>query len=235
VRKPHAGKRLRIRERRARARFLRLSVFVVAALLACSCAGGAKPLSEKFGFLPPGRYVTDVFEPALSFEVGEGWELTEGVQQEPYFEISRANRVGDPIVAVAFNNPPPEVSDPTTPDRLVPAPEGWVSWFREHPYLETSEPSAASIGGVEGRRFDHKVTALPEDYHSEDCLGYGVPLWPLPGGHHWCADEGYTSRTTVMKVGGETVIVDVYSGSGTLEEVLPEAQKVLGTVEWEGA
>jgi hypothetical protein len=37
----------------------------------------------------------------------------------------------------------------------------------------------ASVGGVEGRRFDTKVSSLPEDYYSEDCLGYGVPLWPL--------------------------------------------------------
>jgi hypothetical protein len=183
---------------------------------------------------PPGRYVTDVFEPALSFEVGEGWELSEGVQQEPYFGISRANRVGDPIVAVAFNSPPSEVSDPTNPDKLVPAPEDWVSWFREHPHLEASEPSAASIGGVDGRRFDLEVSSLPEDYHSEDCLGYGVPLWPLPRGHHWCADEGDASRITVVEVGGEAVIVDVYSEPGTLEEVLPEAQEVLQTVEWEG-
>ena len=223
-----------MRERRARARFLRLSLFVVAALLAYSCAGGAKPLSEEFGSLPPGRYVADEFEPALSFEVGEGWEVSEP-RQKPFFEIVREERGGDSFVAVAFNNPPSEVSDPRRPAKLVPAPEDWVSWFREHPYLETSEPSAASIGGVEGRRFDHKVTSLPEDYHSEDCLGYGVPLWPLPRGHHWCADEGYTSRTTVLKVGGEMVIVDVYSETGTLEEVLPEAQKVLETVEWEGA
>jgi hypothetical protein len=42
------------------------------------------------------------------------------------------------------------------------------------------------------------------------------------------------SRTIVVEVGGEAVIVDVYSDSETLEEVPPEAQEVLETVEWEG-
>ena len=198
------------------------------------CAGDAKPLSEQFGSLSPGRYVTDQFQSSLSFEVGKGWEVS-GLRQKPFFQIEREYQGGDSFVALAFNNPPTKVSAPTNPNKLVPAPEGWVSWFQEHPYLETSEPMLASVGGVEGRRFDTKVSSLPEDYYSEDCLGYGVALWPLLEGHHWCADEGDTSRTIVLKVEGETVIVDVYSESEMFEKILPEAQKVLKTVEWEEA
>jgi hypothetical protein len=63
-----------------------------------------------------------------------------------------------------------------------------------------------------------------------------VPLWPLLGGHHWCADEGFTSRTIVLEgIEGETVIIDAWSSSGKFEKVLPEAKEVLDTVEWEGA
>ena len=83
---------------------------------------------------------------------------------------------------------------------------------------------------------DTKVSSLPNDYYSEDCLGAGVPLWPLLGGHHWCADEGFTTRTIILEnIEGETVIIDVWSSSETFEKVLPDAQKVLDTVEWEGA
>jgi hypothetical protein len=32
---------------------------------------------------------------------------------------------------------------------------------------------------------------------------------------------------------GETMIIDVWSGSGTFEKVLPDAKEVLDTVEWE--
>jgi hypothetical protein len=198
------------------------------------CGGDAKPLSEQFGSLAPGRYVTDQFQPALSFEVGKGWEVQE-LRQKPFFQIEREYQGGDSFVALAFNNPPSEVSAPTNPNKLVPAPEDWASWFQEHPYLETSEPMPESVGGVEGRQFDTKVSSLPEDYYSQDCLGYGVALWPLLEGHHWCADEGITSRTIVLKVGGDTVIIDVYSEPEMFEKIFPEAQKVLKTVEWEEA
>jgi hypothetical protein len=116
----------------------------------------------------------------------------------------------------------------------VSAPKDWLSWFQEHPRLKASEPEPASVGGVQGRRFDVEASTLPEDYYSEDCLGMGVPLWPLPNGHHWCIDEGAPpSRTIVLDgITNETVIVDVYSSSG-LEKVLPEAKEVLDTVVWE--
>ena len=198
------------------------------------CGGDAKPLSEQFGSLAPGRYVTDQFQPALSFEVGKGWEVQE-LRQKPFFQIEREYRGGDSFVALAFNNPPSEVSDPRNPNKPVPAPEDWVSWFQEHPYLETSEPMPESVGGVEGRQFDTKVSSLPEDYYSQDCLGYGIALWPLLEGHHWCADEGVTSRTIVLKVEGDTVIIEVYSESEMFEKIFPEAHKVLKTVEWEEA
>ena len=186
---------------------------------------------------PPGRYVTDEFEPTLFFEVGEGWELSHGVlQQKPFFEISREYQGGDYVLAISFHNPPDEVSDPRNPDKLVPAPEDWFSWFQEHPHLEASEPQPTSVEGVEGRRFDMKVSSLPEDYYSEDCLGVGVPLWPLPGGHHWCTDKGFTDRYIVLDgIEGETVLINVWSGSETFEKVLPEAKEVLQTVEWEDA
>lgn len=217
------------------AQHLRLGLLAIVVLAVCACGGGAKPLSEESSSLSPGRYVTDKFEPALTFEVGKGWELSDGLQQKPFFQISRQFQEGSYFVAISFNNPPRSITDPRNPNKLVPAPRDWASWFQEHPYLETSSPQPMSVGGVEGRRFDMRISSLPEGYYSEDCLGAGVPLWPLLGGHHWCADEGYTSRTIVLDgVEGETVIIDVWSRPETFEKVLPEAQDVLETVEWEG-
>jgi hypothetical protein len=86
------------------------------------CGGDAKPLSEQFGSLSPGRYVTHQFQPSLSFEVGKGWEV-EGLRQRPYFEILRNYQRGSSFVAISFNNPPSKVSDPRNPNKLVPAPE----------------------------------------------------------------------------------------------------------------
>jgi hypothetical protein len=219
--------------RGAVAHTLRLGLLVAGVLAVYAC-GGAKPLSEEYGSLSPSRYVADEFQPSLSFEVGKGWEV-DPLRQRVYFEILRNYQRSSSFVAISFNNPASKVSDPRNPNKLVAAPEHWVSWFRNHPYLQTSEPVPASVGGVEGERFDTKVSSLPEDYYSEDCLGYGVPLWPLLEGHHWCADEGDTSRTIVLEVEDETVIVDVYSRSETFEKHLPKAQEVLKTVKWEGA
>jgi hypothetical protein len=221
--------------RGAVAHTLRLGLLVAGLSVVCACGGGTKPLSEEYGSLSPGAYVADGFHPALSFEVGKGWEVAE-LQQKPYLEILREYKGGDYFVAISFNNPPPRVSDPSNPNKLVPAPKDWVSWFQEHPHLETSEPRPTSVGGVRGRRFDTKVPPLPEDYYSEDCLGMGVPLWPLLHGHHWCTEEEGFDRTIVLDgVEDETVIIDVWSNTEASERVLSEAKEVLDTVEWEDA
>ena len=136
---------------------LRLGLLAACVLAGCACGGDAKPLSEEYGFLSPGTYVADGFQPTLSFEVGEGWEVPE-LQQKPYLEILREYKGGDYFVAISFNNPPPRVSDPSNPNKLVPAPKDWVSWFQEHPHLETSEPQPTSVGGVQGRLFDTAVS-----------------------------------------------------------------------------
>ena len=218
-----------------------LVTLICLALSACGGGGGQeqankpRPLPEGPKALRAGEYHTEEFKPSLSFRVGKGWEVSE-LQQKPYFDILHEYQGGDYFVAISFNNPPPKVSDPRHPNKLVPAPEDWLSWFEEHPYLKTSKPQPMSVGGVEGRRLDTRVSSLPDDYYSEDCLGAGVPLWPLLGGHHWCADEGYTTRTIVLEgIEGETVIIDAWASSGRFEKGLPEAKEVLDTVEWEGA
>jgi hypothetical protein len=218
---------------------LRLVVaFVI--LAANACGGVDEPLSEQSGTLSeqsgtlsPGRYIVDEFEPALSLEVDKGWEVSE-LQQKPFFEIVHEYQGGSYFVAISFNNPS-KVSDPRNPHKLMSVPKDWVSWFQEHPYLEISSPQPANVGGAEGKRFNTRVSS-PKDYYSVDCEGQGVALWPLLGGHHWCADDGYTSRTIVLNdVQGETVIIDVWSRSRTFEKALTKANDVLNTVEWEGA
>jgi hypothetical protein len=222
---------------------LGLALLVTLIGLALSaCGGGGQEEAKEPRLLPegpkalrPGEYRSEEFKPSLSFRVGKGWEVSE-LQQKPYFDNLHEYQGGNYFAAISFNNPPPKVSAPRHPNKLVPAPEDWVSWFEEHPYLKTSSPQPMSIGGVKGRRLDTRVASLSNDYYSEDCLGYGVPLWPLRRGHHWCADEGYTTRTIVLEgIEGETVIIDVWSSSGTFEKTLPDAQKVLHTVEWNGA
>jgi hypothetical protein len=102
--------------RGAVAHTFRLGLLVACLLAVCACGGGAEPLSEEYGSLSPGRYVADGFQPALSFEVGNGWEVAE-LQQKPYLEILREYKGGDYFVAISFNNPPPSGQRPQQPQQ----------------------------------------------------------------------------------------------------------------------
>jgi hypothetical protein len=216
------------------AQFFRVGLIVIVALTVCACGEDVQPLSEESGSLPPGRYSTTAFQPALSFEIGDGWKLA-GPEGSQLFGIAWEELKRDGNPTIYFIHPPSTVYDPRNPDELAPAPEDWVSWFRGHPRLDMDEPEQVSIGGAEGQRIGMGVGLLPEDYYSTACAGRYVPLWPIPDGA-WCAIEGTVDQIIVLEdVEGKTVIIDVGGPAGTFEEFLPQAQKVLDTVEWEGS
>jgi hypothetical protein len=245
--------------RMAKTQPLWAAVLLAASLTVFACAGGggssstackgegdaeagqagdqAKSLPEGVASLPADRYATRDFQPTLSFEVGEGWEIFEA-DQPTLFAITpteTSSALSPP--AVSFLNPPKKVSDPEHPEKLVPAPEtpgDWVAWFQAHRYLEADEPKRACLGDASGMRFDATVrSSLPEDYYSTKCVGRYPPLWPLPGGHYWCGEPGTRSREIIVEAGNQTVIVDITAPPRKFDEFLPEAQKVLDTVEWQ--
>jgi hypothetical protein len=219
----------RIARSAVRFRYLPELAVAGAVLLANACGEGSQVRSDD-ARSSSRRHVTHNFEPPLSLETGRGWEVS--LDQKPVFEVSRGNEESD-FLAVSFNNPPAKVSHPTHPERLTPAPKDWLSWFQRHPYLKVSGTEPTKLGGLRGTRFVTEVSS-PKAYYSEDCQGEGVPLWPLPGGHHWCADEGFISQTIVLDdVTGHTVIVDVWSQSRTFKRALVEGEHILKTVEWE--
>ena len=198
---------------------------------------GAKALPRGADPLRPGRYLTRDFEPPLSFEVGEGWEIW-GSDEPTQFGIARADSLYTAYPrGFGFSNPPEEASDPEHPEELVPAPEtpdDWVAWFQEHRYLEADEPEPACFGGAPGEQFGLSVSPLADDYYSIKCQGRYAPLWPLPAGHYWCADPRTESRVIVLEVEGETVIIDITAPPGRFDEFVSEVQKVIDTVEWKG-
>jgi hypothetical protein len=201
-------------------------------------ANGAKALPGGLVPLPPGRYVTRDFEPTLSFEVGEGWEILEA-GGPTLFSIARGASL-DTLYppypqALSFLNPPEEVSDPEHPEKLVPAPEtpdDWAAWFQEHRYLEADEPKLACFGEAPGKQFDSWVAPLPDDYYSSKCVGRYPPLWSIPGAQYWCGEPGTRSREIVLKVEDEAVIIDITASDGKFDGFVSEARKVIDTVEW---
>ena len=116
----------------------------------------------------------------------------------------------------------------------APSPDDLASWFQQHPYLQTDEPEPATVGGVNGEQFDVVLGDLPEQYSGlcgTDC----VYLFELSNGDHWAVEEGHKYRFTVLEnVEGQTVAIDFGSPAAEFDEFLPDAEKVLKTVEWNG-
>jgi hypothetical protein len=221
-----------------------LAAFVVIVLSACGGGGGdqgeggggqakqeeqAKPRKlPEYGDLPPGKYVTDEFEPAFTFGVvGEGW-VVGGAEERGAFDM----RLGVEGPVISFANEQ-KVFDPSKPSDLiaVPTPEDMVAWLQRHPYLETEEPEPASVGGVKGAQIDAVVADdVPTSECGDNCLG----LFLIGPDIDWVVYEKERVRFVVLEdVGGERVTIAAETRASDFEGFLPKAQEVLKTVEWE--
>ena len=191
------------------------------------------------GMIYPGPYASREFEPAVSFEVGEGWYTDEARTVDQVITTDQLFVTGPNGGDLLFTNPlhvfyPANLSEP----KEFPAPESaeeWVSWLQSHPNLDTSKPRSVRVEGASGKRIDVTVTSTPENYPKDLCGGQPcVPLYPLSDENRILVYEGYKDRFVIVDVGGETVIIDVGAPADKFDEFLPKAQKVLDTVEWKG-
>lgn len=210
-----------------------LAIFVVLLVgVALLSSGGGNTLSNNDGasLTEDMRYVTDEFEPAFSFRVGEGWTSSVPSERQEFLGITYG---GDSFLS--FSNPD-QVFDPEEPaaQKGVPAPDtidGWVAWHEQNPYLEVTEPEPASVGGATGVRFNARLTSIPENY-PPGCGEPCVPAYPV-GDTQLDFFPGDRERNIVLEVGDQTVIVTITAPADKFEEFVPKAQEVLDTVEWE--
>ena len=127
---------------------------------------------------------------------------------------------------------PEEVYEPTERVVVAEAPEDLAGWLRKHPYLRTSPPEPATVGGVGGERLDLVVGEVPEG-HSGVCGRGCVDLFRTTDAESIGIVEGIRVRAIVLEeVRGETVIAGFGAPSDEFDGFAPEAQKVIGTVEW---
>ncbi len=206
-------------------------------------AAKARTMPEE-GVLPPGRYSTgDEFEPSFSFELGEGWRMLP--VSEPYSlklgYVAPGREVAEGK-ALRFLNVR-EVFEPRQEDGEVsfeakPAPEDMVGWMGRHPYLSTDEPQPVEVGGVAGERFDAEVN-VSQGYREASeggCPVTCVPLFRLGGDSVSRVTEKGKDRFAVLEdARGEMVIIIVSAPVVGFDEFFPKAQRVLDSVEWEGA
>ena len=214
-----------------------LVTIVVLALSACKAdewqrESKARPLPEDPTALYPGDYRSEEFEPSLSFRVVEGWSNVP-LEASDVLQIARGEKA-----RLTFTNVE-EVYKPTktgTPN-VVETPKDMVGWFRHHPYLQTSKPEAAAVGGVKGVQFDVDVEDPPEDYpgvcHSKVGTEECVDLFRLSTGGTVFLSERSKLRVIVLEdVEGETVTIGLGSPPTEFDEFALEVQRVLESVEW---
>ena len=223
-------------------RVLSLGLLVVLVVLALSACGGdekkakARPLPEEPKALRPGTYRSEEFKPSLSFHVGKGWSSTLPEEASDILVIAREHFKAAGLINVQ------EVYKPTKTGSaiLVDAPEDMVGWFQQHPYLQTSNPEPVTVGGVKGVEFDVVMGDLPKGYNptcssiidNPNC----VDIVRLSTGETLFLAEGEKIRFIVLEdVEGETVTIGFSSLASEFEEFVPEAQKVLDSVEWRGS
>jgi hypothetical protein len=219
---------------------------------AASLGGAVMPNLQ----LEAGRYHTKTFEPPLSFEVGEGWELMVSGFYPPHESVAEeGNKLSITHAAEGGNLTftsllsvfdPSNASEP----KSVPAPKTvaeWISWFQKHPNLKTSKPVSVHVGAIpetyesgrrviSGRRIDVTVTSTPESSLPRNDRGQSyVPLYPTTGTETFVIHsvEGVKSRFFVVNVRGKTVIIDVNAPVKEFDAFLSKAQQSLDTIVWE--
>ncbi len=209
-----------------------LATLVVLAVDACGGgqeqADGPRPLPEDPKALRPGEYRSEEFKPSLSFRVGKGWSTSPPESFDSLF-LAWGHETG----GVGFANPR-DVRKPSKSGVPIVAdvPEDMVGWFRRHPYLQTSKPEPVTVGGVAGEQFEVVVGDLPRDYFGicgRPCVatlgfsdGTSLDIYP----------EDKLHLIVLEDVEGEAVVMGFGSPASQFDELAPEAQKVIDTVEW---
>jgi hypothetical protein len=220
------------------AMWLLAATMVILPQTACGGSGGGseeeakarRPLPEDEKALGPGEYRSEEFEPSLSFRVGEGWSNLppEGSDALLITRGHEAGGLGFANVQEVYVYKPTRTNHPN----VVEGPEDMVGWFQEHPYLQTDKPEQVTVGGVKGVQLDVVVGDVPVDYYGE-CGSGCVDLFRLGSAYPvslWKEDK---ARFIVLEdVKGETVTMGFVSPATEFDKHVPEAQKVIDTVQW---
>ena len=230
---------------------LKLGLVTLALTVSACGSGGAEhqqpsghPLPKyERAVLPAGEYHTTEFDPSLSFRItGDDWrfEGPSGVLGDPehpdYLFFERV-----PEAEIAFFNlrKLKGVYDPRGPAGEIepmPAPDELVGWFQHHPYLETSKPEPISVGGAKGVQFDVVLANQPANHKGVCGDGPGCQdIFALStGGSSEVFFQHRNTYIVLKDVKGIPVVIQYSDNKGVFDEFVPEAKKVLESVEWTG-
>ena len=233
-------------------------MLTLAALALGACGGGSagggedreaegRPLPKyEEASLPAGRYHSTEFEPSLSFRITGGKWVFEGPsgalgdpERSDYLFLFK-----EPGGQIAFFNlrkvkgiyKPKGPRGATEP---VPAPDELVDWFQHNPYLKTSEPEPASVGGAKGVQFDVVLPRSRPVNHKGICGGTGcLDVFKLSTGGSseifgfYRQYEKKEHYIILKDVKGVPVVIAYNDETDVYEDFVPVAKKVLKSVEW---
>ena len=228
---------------------LKLGLLVALLVFALSACGGAGDESAEVRkipevpegqdvTLPAGKYVSDEFKPAVSFRLDEGWHTpletadiislgaSKSIGPYSYFEFWVIHKVNKVVSSFEVKAKPP--------------PEDLVAWLQNHPYLDTEKPKQITVAGEKGVQIDALTSRVPQEYLGSHCDAPCLPLFKAtynPNFNTYILYKGDKARFIVLEdVEGKTVTIAISAASAAkFDELLPKAQKVLKTVEWENA
>ena len=184
--------------------------------------------STELSPLKPGEYRSDEFQPSFSFAVDEGW-ITVAAEQYFALEMEPAGAEGHRRPPILGFYTPQAIADPRDPtgNAVLPAPDsvdGWVKLLQEYPSQVPGKLVPVTVGGKSGVRIDTVVSSVPK--------GHPPWFWILSDETTIQDVKGARSRTFILNVGSETVLITIWASGDKFEGFLPKAQKVVNSVDW---
>src|SRR5262245_36328078 len=150
--------------------------------------------------MAPGEYATSLFEPRLTFTVGEGWS---SLFPDDPDEIALDRDQGTTGLGITRAT---KVVYPAT-GQAVAVPDDLIGWLSEHPALEAEAPGKTKIAGIEARYVDTVATATRETF------AYDTGNMRVIDGDH--------TRFYVVPLDGPDLTIILVSSAERFDEALP--------------
>lgn len=191
----------------------------------CPSHGGAC-----LGPLDAGTYTTQVFSPAITYTVPDGWTNGEDLLGNFLLQLEGDSRYLGIYRNVAAPFECEEKPDPGVDQSI----EALSSWLTGHPGLETTEPTRVSVGGLDGVYLD---ISLAPSWTTTCPFSAGQPVVPFiiggdPSSLHHVILPGFEERLYLLAYEGGNVAIEVGPEGGSLEEYLEEVAPIIESLQF---
>jgi hypothetical protein len=205
----------------------RVASLVILSVVLMGCGGRAAspspdPAGPRPSALPAGTYQSNLFSPALSFTLPDGWWISGDSADYLALQPVASEQAG----IFLFRDPQAASQDsscPITPEAGVGGLSSDLSgWIRSRPGLVVSNPRLVEIGGLPGSEID---VAIATGWTASCPFANGLPAVPLfvdPASElRWVVAGSERLRLALLDVaGGGTLVVDIDAFDGSLMDSL---------------